>query len=311
MQAIVNIIIDYVDYNNMINFIVAMMTSKSITIPKYRMTQLKNKFLEKRETKYGFYYCYPNGVVEGEYQCTHDDVFYEGIFINNERYCKVSGAGYERAHDASCRDKPFACYVDKYTGHTNRIVCGELHGDINTVIENEAKFIRTHKIGKNTYKHVTVGNDKIVVVDYPPSKARMICGYDINGAIRGVYEGDEAYSWEIIVGDCHAEIILGYRHAYHVNLRICDKLCRTEFHSHKIANGQSDSIVMSSAKKAESRYYYDSKYDHYINKRGEILDEHKYTRRPVIDNIMRQNKLDPSFIPTKEILDVLKKRRIF
>jgi hypothetical protein len=69
MQTInaLSLTLDYINYDDMMNFIVAFLSSKRGIIPQYRMTQLKNKFLEKCETKYGSYHCYTNGVVEGEY----------------------------------------------------------------------------------------------------------------------------------------------------------------------------------------------------------------------------------------------------
>jgi hypothetical protein len=190
--------------------------------------------------------------------------------------------------------------MDPRTNCINRIVCGELYGNINTIIEDEAKLVITCEVGKQV-RHVAIEYDKITVTDQQHNGARIVCEYTIDGIVRSISKNN---------GSRGMEITVDYYYAYHVRWLVNDTEHKAEFHSCKTINGCSKWISISLGGDFKESYNYDSKYDRYISIDEKILGKGEYTERSAIESIINENKLDPSFIPTKKILDVLRELQI-
>jgi hypothetical protein len=305
MQSLLTqLIINYIDYKDMMNFLLAFLSSKH-SIPKYCIKQVKKKFVLKYGNKYGFFYAFPNNIIDGYYKCTYEEAVYEGVFINDQRYYK-SNQTYIKVrnddpthhdYDISCRNKPFGYYIDQYTRTVNRLVCGGLYGYINTVSSNRRWLIRGHNSYDNQKRAMISYSEIIVNVRH---KDEMITyRYNIDGRILSRISHNTTHQMH------------GISVWFNTNENICaiaefdnGNMIIREAYSSGFIDGQTTRITVRVG--ASRRAYVYRRDVGYVDRFGTKLDREPYINTIDVDAIKLDCKIDPSFIPNSNEINMLK-----
>jgi hypothetical protein len=292
MNALATLIIGYIDYKDMMSFLRAFLSSKDVVIPEYQISQLKNKFLKTRKVTSGFYQHYPNGIIEGRYLCEYNNVDYEGAFINGKRHSDDASQEY-LDYDLSCESKPFGYYMDKHTGYINRLVCGSVYGDINYINEDHALLFIGHYAAGRLSRIATIQYDHITIRYYTPEGELFhMSTYDIDGTFGSTYACDSR-------GDPHGIYIGISNDSYIVRLYDHAALVRKEIHSIATVGGQSAAITYEIVTGVDEVYHYNK------SKRCYHTDK-PHVNRVQIDRILSNSKIEPKFIPSQDMIKLLK-----
>jgi hypothetical protein len=298
------LIIDYVEYSDMMSFLLAFLSSKCGALPAYRMRQVKRRFLKKIICEDG-YVCYlPNNTIEGHYKYTHNKIVYEGVFIDSQRYCKTDKKGIYNLiglthidYDLSCRDKPFGYYKDQYTGVVNRFVCRRLHGYAHTIIGDKMVKGYYGPYGRVSY---VLASHTSIEFHYAYEGIFYSYMYDLNLILDRMESRDELnvlHGVCIDFNDSRVESITEYHHG------VC---LRKESYLKRI-NGLPSRICVETESPYSSITFKYRDGVGYVGPGGEELDEELYINTLNIDHIRHQGKIDPSLMPTTVEIELLKK----
>jgi hypothetical protein len=312
MDVLATLIIGYIDYKDMMSFLLAFLSSKDGVIPEYRMFQVKYSFLKTYKANDGKYQYYPNGIVEGRYVCVYNGVHHEGVFINGKRYVMTSDANVIKEvreddeehldYDLSCRDKPFGLYMDKHTGHINTLICGAVYGDINMIVGDDTLMMGSYIAGR-TSRITEITDDGFVVTEYTPEgRACCVYEYDVDGDIDNIYRYDEA-------GRQHGICITTLENKYMVISFNHGRRMRVELHSFDTRDEQTATITCKHSLSGilMNTYEYIVEEGQYVDANDYVLEEDAYISRAQINNILSSNDIDPKFISARSILKSLHK----